>query len=98
MWLKVCTVLLLTIMAIKTMPNALRSVFVKYSTISILTVLSFFSVFSFPFNALYLFVYCLFLFSVFAFAPDSEVSGIEQYNKMCVYAKEVILKAAFALA
>ena len=75
-----------------------KECFVKNSTISILTVLSFFSIFSFPFNALYLFVYCLFLFSVFAFAPDSEVSGIEQYNKMCVYAKEVILKAAFALA
>lgn len=71
-----------------------KECFVKNSTISILTVLSFFSVFSFPFNALDVFVYCLFLFSVFAFAPDSEVSGIEQYNKMCVYAEEVILKAA----
>lgn len=74
-----------------------KECFVKNSTISTLTVPSFFSVFSFPFNALYLFVYCLFLFSVFAFAPDSEVSGIEQYNKMCVHAAELI-KSGFTLA
>ena len=71
-----------------------KECFVKNSAISIPTVLSFFSVFSFPFNALFVFVHCLFLFSVFAFAPNSEVSGIELSNKMCVYAEEVILKAA----
>lgn len=85
-------VTLLRIMAIKTMPNTLRSVLWNILPSQFLLSSRSFRYFLSPSTR------CIFLFSVFAFAPDSEVSGIEQYNKMCVYAKEVILKAAFALA
>lgn len=51
----------------------------------------------FPLQRVVSFCLLFVLFSVFAFAPDSEVSGIEQYNKMCVHAAELI-KSGFTLA
>lgn len=75
------------------MPSTIRSVLWKILPSQFLLSSRFFRYFLSP-STRYIFLLTVCFYFVFAFAPDSEVSGIEQYNKMCVYAEEVILEAA----